>query len=239
MTRHHPTNSATNNQHAMYFNCNFCGGRIEGEEAWIGLESECPYCNKKITVPAPEAIQFPPGPSPISGEWAKDGPPATIDGGQGVSRNSQDTETNRNSGLPTEGVAVLLDHPRMDWTEDLAARIGRLPKTLVWGSIVGVVVLLAFCIVHGLRETKRRSISHNYKASSTQRSSYSFGSTQQEKDNAPGLTEEIMRKSGMSREAVLRERRQIEHMLNYPEDATPEAIRERERKESRQRAYGY
>ena len=59
----------------MHFNCTFCGGKIEGEEAWVGLASECPYCKMEITIPAPEAIQLPPVPPPKDEESVEGMPP--------------------------------------------------------------------------------------------------------------------------------------------------------------------
>jgi RsiW-degrading membrane proteinase PrsW (M82 family) len=38
----------------MKFSCPLCGGSIEGEESWIGLEGDCPLCGKKITIPKPD-----------------------------------------------------------------------------------------------------------------------------------------------------------------------------------------
>jgi len=48
----------------MHFNCTFCGGKIEGEEAWIGLDSVCPYCKMEITVPEPLVRDTTPVPIP-------------------------------------------------------------------------------------------------------------------------------------------------------------------------------
>jgi len=52
----------------MHFNCTFCGGKIEGEEAWIGLDSVCPYCKMEITVPEPLVRDTTPSPLPTEGE---------------------------------------------------------------------------------------------------------------------------------------------------------------------------
>ena len=38
----------------MKFSCPLCGGSIEGEESWVGLQADCPHCAKNITIPAGE-----------------------------------------------------------------------------------------------------------------------------------------------------------------------------------------
>jgi hypothetical protein len=51
----------------MHFNCTFCGGKIEGEESWIGMEAECPYCKMQITVPESMVHNLPPlPPTPVA-----------------------------------------------------------------------------------------------------------------------------------------------------------------------------
>ncbi|MBO5308171.1 MAG: hypothetical protein J6C40_09225 [Lentisphaeria bacterium] len=51
------------------FNCPQCGNLLSGEDEWRGMESECPYCKKNITIPL--AFRKTPLPKPQKSAKAK------------------------------------------------------------------------------------------------------------------------------------------------------------------------
>lgn len=117
-------------------NCPGCGQGLSATPDQQGMEFKCPNCNGQVVVPA--AAQ----PSRVQSTTLLD----SVSGAEVVHR-LQSTETNRNSGLPTEGVAGWLDHGWMDWFDNVVARMGMLPKILICGSIVGVIALFVFAAV--------------------------------------------------------------------------------------------
>lgn len=120
----------------MKFNCTFCGGKIEGEESWIGLESECPYCNMQITVPEPLVRDGPSSPVPTEANTAL----VEVEGSE------------------TEAGTAKLATAGKETNSDPANRFGR------WlGGGVLVLIVIAFVIAvfkGGSAETPHRGASN-------------------------------------------------------------------------------
>ena len=45
---------------ACNINCPHCGGTLEVQEDWIGMETECPLCQKAFVIPPRREIPIPP-----------------------------------------------------------------------------------------------------------------------------------------------------------------------------------
>ena len=48
------------------FNCPYCGQLMNAEDAWIGKESQCPTCGKKILIQKNDAVSNPIQPTPVN-----------------------------------------------------------------------------------------------------------------------------------------------------------------------------
>lgn len=132
----------------MKFSCPLCGGKIEGEAGWVGLQAECPHCGEQITIEDPPVRKLPPPPLPPEGKIG-----STIE-----------TETNLNGEEKLlEGTAVLLKACSKAWTfsKNIFSRyhimltnlISKLPipdrhrPTEAVSRIISIVILIVILLV--------------------------------------------------------------------------------------------
>lgn len=148
----------------MKFICPLCRGNIDGEDDWVGMQADCPYCGKEITIPAPEVIKLPPVPPPRGREPVKAAPPAITDAGQrsvGPAPNIVDAVAAKCGELASKGFAAI--NRGLDEVGRCLAIPSRYkPKWIIVGAVSLLVAILAAIAIIEARPEKRRDNTADY-----------------------------------------------------------------------------
>lgn len=148
----------------MKFICPLCEGKIEGEESWVGMQADCPYCGKEITIPAPEAVKLPPVPPPRGGGSVTAVPPATAEGGQhSASPAPLDFRSVAPKGrdLAFKGIAAI-NRGLDDVVSNLAIPSHYQPKWIIVGAVSLVMLIIVALAINGGRPERRRDNTADY-----------------------------------------------------------------------------